>query len=86
MEQYSQRSYVTLIGAVVLLILTMVAAGETWAEEMPKELIIGYQVVPNPETVVKELGWNEKELGIPVKWIQFDSGRHVTKALAEGQR
>ncbi len=84
MEHFRQRSYLTLIGTIVLLILTTVASGVTWAEDMPKELVIGYQVVPNPETVVKELGWNEKELGIPVKWIQLDSGRHVTKALAEG--
>ncbi|MCP4293834.1 MAG: ABC transporter substrate-binding protein, partial [bacterium] len=84
MEHFKQRSDLALIGAIVLLIFTTVAAGVTWAEEMPKELIIGYQVVPNPETVVKELGWNEKELGIPVKWIQLDSGRHVNKALAEG--
>ena len=84
MKHFKQRSNLALIGAIVLLILITVAAGVTFAEEMPKELIIGYQVVPNPETVVKELGWNEKQLGIPVKWIRFDSGRHVNKALAEG--
>ncbi|MGD2013553.1 MAG: ABC transporter substrate-binding protein [Desulfobacterales bacterium] len=84
MEHFRQRSCLTLIGAIVWIILTTIAAVEMRAAEMPKELIIGYQVVPNPETVVKELGWNEKELGIPVKWIHLDSGRHVTKALAEG--
>ncbi|MGD1974832.1 MAG: hypothetical protein PVG73_12255, partial [Desulfobacterales bacterium] len=78
MEHFRQRSCLTLIGAIVWIILTTIAAVEMRAAEMPKELIIGYQVVPNPETVVKELGWNEKELGIPVKWIHLDSGRHVT--------
>ncbi len=84
MEHFRQRSYLALIGAIALSFLTSIATGAAWAEEMPKELNIGYQVVPNPETVVKELGWNEKELGIPVKWIQLESGRHVNKALAEG--
>ena len=84
MEHFRQRSYLALIGAIALSFLISIATGAAWAEEMPKELNIGYQVVPNPETVVKELGWNEKELGIPVKWIQLESGRHVNKALAVG--
>jgi taurine transport system substrate-binding protein len=52
------------------------------AQELPKQLIIGYQAIPNPETVVKELGWHEKQLGLPIQWVKFDSGRHVNEALA----
>jgi taurine transport system substrate-binding protein len=68
----------------VLLVLATSMAWSAFAQDMPKELIIGYQAVPNPETIVKDLGWHETEIGTPIKWIQFDSGKHVVKALAAG--
>jgi taurine transport system substrate-binding protein len=76
--------HITLLEALTLLFFSAIPAGDIWAEETPKELVIGYQAVPNPQTVVKEMGWHEKELGIPIKWVKYDSGRHVNKALASG--
>ena len=84
MKMFRHKAYIALLAAITLVFFTAVIAGATWAEDMPKEFVIGYQAIPNAETVVKQLGWNEKELGIPIKWIKFESGRHVTKALKSG--
>ena len=59
-------------------------AWPAFAQELPKELIIGYQAVPNPETIVKDLGWHEQEIGVPIKWMKYDSGKHVVNAFAAG--
>ncbi len=84
MKYAKQWVHVALFEVLILFVFGAVSAGDIWAEETPKSLVIGYQAVPNPQTVVKELGWHEKELGIPVEWIKYDSGRHVNEALAEG--
>ena len=83
MKYAKQWVHFALFEVLILFIFSAVSAVDTWAEETPKSLNIGYQAVPNPQTVVKEMGWHEKELGIPVEWIKFDSGRHVNEALAE---
>lgn len=70
---------------VALLLLAVFMAWPALAQEMPKELIIGYQAVPNPETIVKDLGWHESEIGVPIKWVQFDSGKHVVEAFSAGR-
>ena len=85
MRIFRDHFYFNLLAAFTLVFGTMVIVGVTWGQEKPKALIIGYQAVPNPETIVKDLGWHEKKLGIPVKWVKFDSGRHVNEALAAGQ-
>ncbi len=75
---------VALFEMLILFVFTAVSAELIWAEETPESLVIGYQAVPNPQTVVKEMGWHEKALEIPIKWIKYDSGRHVNEALADG--
>ena len=85
MNKLGYKAYSALLSAITLLFFMTISIGGTWAQEMPEKLVIGYQAVPNPETVVKDLGWNEKDLGIPVKWVKYDSGRHVNQALAEGK-
>ncbi len=60
------------------------APGVVKAEDKPNQLVIGYQGFPTEEIVVKDLGWLEKDLGIPVRWVQFDSGMHVAHAMAAG--
>ena len=84
MKYSRHRVHIALLEVLTLFLFSAITAGDIWAEETPKELVIGYQAIPNPQTVVKELGWHEMELGIPVKWIKYDSGRHVNKALASG--
>ncbi|MBT8363628.1 MAG: aliphatic sulfonate ABC transporter substrate-binding protein [Deltaproteobacteria bacterium] len=77
-----RKTYIDMIKIIVLIFLASFAVKETFAEEIPKEFVIGYQSYPTPEIVVKEMGWIEKELDIQVKWVEFDSGYHVNKALA----
>jgi ABC-type taurine transport system substrate-binding protein len=74
--------HIALLEALTLFFFSAITAGDIWAEETPKELVIGYQAIPNTQTVVKEMGWHEKELGIPIKWVKYDSGLHGNKALA----
>ena len=69
--------------ALVFMAIAMAAWGVS-AEEVPEQIIIGYQMIPTPETVVKDMGWHEETLGVPVKWMPFDSGKHVNQAMASG--
>jgi len=85
MQDFRQRTYFVLIVTGALIFFTAIIGNGVWAEELPAKLVIGYQVVPNPEMVVKELGWNEKTLGIPVEWVKFDSGSHVVQAFESGK-
>ena len=84
MKYAKQWVHVALLEVLILFLFSAVSAGDIWAEQTPKSLVIGYQAVPNPQTVVKQMGWHEKALGVPVEWIKYDSGRHVNEALAEG--
>lgn len=52
--------------------------------DLPKEVVIGYQAIPNGEIIAKDLGWHEMSLGVPVRWVQIDSGRDLNTALAAG--
>ena len=47
----------------------------------PDVVTIGFQVIPNDEILAKAKGWYESELGAPVKFVQFDSGRDVNTAI-----
>lgn len=51
---------------------------------LPKELVIGYQTIPNGEIIAKDLGWHEASLGVPIRWVQIDSGRDLNTALSAG--
>ncbi|GAA3408894.1 glycine betaine ABC transporter substrate-binding protein [Paenibacillus hodogayensis] len=54
-------------------------------EELPKEVRIGFQVIPNAELLTKALGLAEKKFpNTTIKWVQFDSGRDVNTAIASG--
>ena len=82
MECTRPKNQIKLI-KVIAFIFTSLIFTQVLAEQMPQEFVIGYQSYPTPEIVAKELGWIEKELGIQVKWMEFDSGFHVNQALAE---
>lgn len=52
-------------------------------ENQPKEVRIGYQVIPNAELLAKQLGLVEKKFpNTKITWVQFDSGRDVNTAMA----
>ena len=55
------------------------------ADGSPKELRIGYQLIPNGDLVVKDQRWLESELpDTKVTWIKFDSGGDVNTAMVAG--
>lgn len=84
MKCISYRPWINWLKNAVVIIAIAITAWEASAEEMPEQLVIGYQMIPTPETVVKDMGWHEENLGIPIKWIPFDSGKHVNQAMASG--
>lgn len=74
-----------LFGVAVVAIVAAGGSGEdASAEELPEEIVIGYQTIPNGEIIAKNLGWHEEALGIPVRWVQIDSGRDLNTAIAAG--
>lgn len=53
--------------------------------DYPEEVTIGYQIIPNPELLAKELGLVEEKFpNTKINWVQFDSGRDVNTAMASG--
>jgi len=86
-----RRAVASMLAAALLLVAVGCGASESGgggAKEgeggKPAKLRIGYQVIPNGAPIVKNQGWLEKELGIPVEWQQFDSGANVNRAIASG--
>ncbi|WP_310832200.1 taurine ABC transporter substrate-binding protein [Paenibacillus pedocola] len=64
---------------------TATAEPSAAAEELPKEIRIGYQVSPNGELLAKSLGLLEKKYpDVKISWLKFDSGRDVNVAIASG--
>ncbi|MDQ3871455.1 MAG: ABC transporter substrate-binding protein [Chloroflexota bacterium] len=48
----------------------------------PSQLRLGFQRIPNGDIIVKQSGWLEQELsGVSVKWLPFDSGGAVNRAI-----
>jgi taurine transport system substrate-binding protein len=43
-----------------------------------------YLNLVNAQLISKHMGWHEKELGVPIKWVKFDSGGAVNTAIAGG--
>ncbi len=61
------------------------AAVEAVDEQIPSEIKIGYQVIPNQELLVKALGSLEKKFpNSKISWVQFESSRDVNTAIASG--
>lgn len=53
--------------------------------QVPEEVTIGYQVIPNGELIAKEKGLVEEAFpDTKINWVQFDSGRDVNTAIAAG--
>lgn len=53
----------------------------------PITLRIGYQAIPNGDTIVRQNGWLEealKDKNVTVEWIKFESGGDVNTAFVAG--
>lgn len=74
---------------VAALLLVIVVTG-SWARgveedrELPRQIVIGFQTIPNGAIVAKHLGWHEETLGVPIRWVQVDSGRDLNTGIAAG--
>ena len=62
---------------------TVAASGNGESQEL-KEVVIGFQAIPNGEILAKARGRHEETLGVPVKWVQFNSGSELNSAVAAG--
>lgn len=70
-------------GAALLAVGFVSAAAR--AEDKPATVRVGYVDLVNSQIVAKTLGLVEKEVGLPIKWIKFDSGGDLNRAVAAGQ-
>lgn len=52
------------------------------AADKPEKVRIGYLSLVNGQLISKYLKYHEKELGVPVEWYRFNSGRDVNTAMA----
>ncbi|MEB3100979.1 taurine ABC transporter substrate-binding protein [Ferviditalea candida] len=60
-------------------------SGDTANLKMPKEIRIGYQVIPNAELLAKAMKFYEQKFaGVTVNWRQFQSARDVNTAITAG--
>lgn len=50
----------------------------------PKKIVIGFQAIPNGQIISKDFGWLEDATGIPVQWVQVNSGSELNTGIAAG--
>lgn len=72
------------VGGAALALVTAACAGGAGSGASGNQLRIAYQVIPNTAPIVKHEGWLEEDLDVKVKWLQFDSGSDVNRAVASG--
>lgn len=60
----------------------LAAVSSLQAADTPKKVRIGYLSLVNAQLISKHLKYHEKELGVPVEWYRFNSGRDVNTAMA----
>lgn len=86
--KFQGKSLIATLALIVSLTVLLVACGSKnsgSASNSPKEVTIGYQVIPNAELLVKTQGLAEKKFpNTKITWKAFDSGRDVNTAIAAG--
>lgn len=84
----SHGGFRALLFLFMLIVVTTVSprldAGGSREDGALEEVVIGFQAIPNGEIVAKALGWHEETLGVPVRWVQFNSGSELNAAVAAG--
>ena len=87
-RKLSIREIIVLLIAVILLISATACraskADQTKDNKKVKEIKIGTMDLVNPDLVARKEKYYEKQLGIKVKIVKFDSGKDVNTALAAG--
>lgn len=73
-----------LMGVIILTGLSGAGKSDS-AGDRPAKIVIGFQAIPNGQIISKDFGWFEKSLdGIPVEWVQVNSGSELNTGLAAG--
>ena len=87
-RKLSIREIIVLLIAVILLISATACraskADQTKENKKVKEIKIGTMDLVNPDLVARKDKYYEKQLGVKVKIVKFDSGKDVNTALAAG--
>jgi len=87
-RKLSIREIIVLLIAVILLISATACraskADQTKENKKVKEIKIGTMDLVNPDLVARKGKYYEKQLGVKVKIVKFDSGKDVNTALAAG--
>lgn len=87
-RKLSIREIIVLLISVILLISATACraskADQTKENKKVKEIKIGTMDLVNPDLVARKEKYYEKQLGIKVKIVKFDSGKDVNTALAAG--
>lgn len=82
------RRTVLFITGIAILAVSWAHAGGTdeveSARDLPDEVVIGFQIIPNGEIIAKDMEWHEETFGVPVRWVQVDSGRDLNTGIASG--
>jgi taurine transport system substrate-binding protein len=84
-----RKSFIAVLTLILVLTALLSACGGSGNSDgkgnAPKEVTIGYQVIPNAELLVKTQGLAEKKFpDTKITWKAFDSGRDVNTAIAAG--
>ena len=80
-----RRTLLISIGVLVAALAFAAGSGERQdATGLPDEVVIGFQIIPNGEIIAKDMGWHEESFGVPVRWVQVDSGRDLNTGIASG--
>ncbi|MBN2625154.1 MAG: ABC transporter substrate-binding protein [Spirochaetales bacterium] len=70
---------------IALAVFPLAAKGESDATSgMPEKVVIGYQAIPNGQIISKDYNWFEEAAGVPVEWVQINSGSELNTGLASG--
>lgn len=80
----NRKKILTLIMFTFISAMGLTAAGQTEVDGKPKKIVIGYQAIPNGQIISKEYNWFEESIGIPVQWVQINSGSELNVGLAAG--
>lgn len=82
-----RKTIVLLIAVILLIGVTACKASKTNKKQTTKktqEIKIGTMDLVNPDLIARKEKYYEKQLGVKVKIVKFDSGKDVNTALAAG--
>ncbi|MBN2657120.1 MAG: ABC transporter substrate-binding protein [Spirochaetales bacterium] len=79
-----KKVFLLLFLAAAVLTNGAAAGGDDSASGKPKKIVIGFQAIPNGQIISKDFDWLEEATGVPVEWVQVNSGSELNTGLAAG--